>query len=284
MAKVSLSARTWSRRSAADGCGRRWLPHGLLLGSLLVCAGGHSTAHAAPAWVERGTNLPKSVWAFDPGLGSAFADPPAGDSLFGAGLNLELAVGVLTDLELGFRTGLRLGNDGRALRADGYGRLFDRQTFGTNNDSVANPELRARGRLVNGSIAELALEGRAYLPIEDYSRFGIMVGLPLLLHLGRVRLDTGLYIPIIFRERTEVDVSVPVDLWIQASQRFWIGPMSGVRIYNPDSRTDVSLGLGLGYQFTHAIDLKVMWLFPGINHSQGARSFGVGVGLQLRIE
>lgn len=204
--------------------------------------------------------------------------------MFGAGLNLELAVGVLTDLELGFRTGLRLGNDGRALRADNYGRLFDRQTFGTNNDTVANPELRVRGRLVNGSIAELALEGRAFLPIETYSRFGIMVGLPLLLHLGRVRLDTGLYVPIIFRERTEVDVSVPIDLWIQASQRFWIGPMSGVRIYNPSGVTDVSLGLGLGYQFTHAIDLKAMLVFPGINHSQGARAFGAGVGLQLRIE
>jgi hypothetical protein len=242
-----------------------------------------SSAHAAPPWVSRGTNLPRYVWAFDPGFGIHYSDYGY-DSRLGGGLNLEAAVGVLPELEIGLRTGVRFGNGGRVLRADEDGRLFDRQTFGTDHDNVANPELRLRGRVIHGSIAELALEGRVYLPIEDNSRFGMMFGVPLLFHLGRVRLDTGLYIPILLRDRTETAVSIPVDVWIQATPRFWLGPMSGVRLYNPSGSTDVSLGFGIGYQFTRAFDLKSMIIFPGINHNAGARNLGAGIGVQLRIE
>jgi hypothetical protein len=273
LARVAVPMRSCTRASVRT----------ILACALVVWTALGSAVHAAPNWVARGTNLPQAAWAFDPGLGFGYADYGRG-SLFGAGLNLEAAVGVLPELEIGLRTGLRLGNDGHTLRADEYGRLFERQTFGTDHDSVANPELRLRGRLVHGSIVELALEGRAYLPIEDNSRFGMMLGLPLLLHLGRVRIDSGLYLPILFRDRTEVVVSVPVDLWIQATARFWIGPMSGIRVYNPADVTDVSLGVGVGYQFTPAVDFKSMVVFPGINHRQGARNVGFGVGLQLRIE
>ena len=243
-----------------------------------------SVSHAAPPWVSRSTNLPRGDWSFDPGLGLANVDYGPSDA-FGAGLNLEAAVGVLPDLELGLRTGIRLGNDGRRLQADEYGRLFDRQTFGTDHDGVANPEVRVRGRVIHGAVVELALEGRAYLPIEDGSRFGMMLGVPLFLHLGsRARIDTGLYVPILFRERTETVLSVPVDLWLQATTRLWLGPMSGVRNYNRSGTTDIALGFGLGYQLTPSIDLKTMLLFPGINQREGARHVGAGVGLQLRIE
>jgi hypothetical protein len=254
------------------------------LATLVSCALFSSAADAAPPWVSRGTNLPRGDWAFDPGLGFAYSDYGVDDA-FGVGLNLEAAVGVLQDLEIGLRTGLRLGNDGRLLRADEYGRLFDRQTFGTDHDSVANPEVRVRGRVIRGEVVELALEGRAYLPIEDGSRFGMMLGIPILLHLGsRARIDTGLYLPILFRDRTETALSIPIDLWFQATSRLWLGPMSGVRYYNRSDSTDVALGFGLGYQLTPAIDLKTMLLFPGINHREGARHFGGGVALQLRIE
>jgi hypothetical protein len=249
-----------------------------------ACALLSSPAHAAPAWVSRGTNLPRGDWAFDPGLGVAYSDYVVDDA-FGVGLNLEAAVGVLPDLEIGLRTGLRLGNDGRLLRADEYGRLFDRQTFGTDHDSVANPEVRVRGRVIHGDVVELALEGRAYLPIEDGSRFGMLLGIPILLHLGsKARIDTGLYLPILFRDRTETVLSIPIDLWLQATSRLWLGPMSGVRYYNRTDDTDIALGFGLGYQLTSAIDLKTMLLFPAINQREGARHFGAGVGLQLRIE
>jgi hypothetical protein len=248
----------------------------------LVCT--TSAAHAAPPWVERGTNLPKHDWAFDAGLGLSYSDYGT-DTAFGAGLNLEAAVGVLENLELGLRTGVRFGLDGRSLRADAFGRLFDRQTFGTEYDTVANPELRIRGRVIHGSIVELALEARAYLPIEHDSSFGIMLGIPVIFHLGHmVRLDTGLYLPVLFRDPTETVLSVPVDLWLQATSRLWLGPMSGVRRYNSSGLTDVAFGFGLGYQFNPIVDLKMMVVFPGINHNEGARHFGSGVALEVRLE
>jgi len=252
-----------------------------LLAALLCTS---SAAHAAPPWVERGTNLPKHDWAFDAGFGIRYSDYGTDDA-FGAGLNLEAAVGILENLELGLRMGFRFGLDGRSLRADAYGRLFDRQTFGTEYDSVANPELRVRGRVIHGSVVELALEARAYLPIEHDSRFGIMLGVPVLFHLGHiVRIDTGFYLPIVFREHTEMVLSMPVDLWVQATSRLWLGPMSGLRSYTSSGVTDVALGFGLGYQISRIVDLKMMLLFPGINHNEGARHFGSGVALQIRLE
>ena len=45
-----------------------------------------------------------------------------------------------------------------------------------------------------------------------------------------------------------------------------------------------SFGFGLGYSITRALDLKAMMLMPGINHTEDARNFGAGVGIQVRIE
>ena len=62
--------------------------------------------------------------------------------------------------------------------------------------------------------------------------------------------------------------------------------MTGVRLYHQGNfdRTDWSLGFGLGYSITRALDLKTMVLMPGINHPEGARNIGAGVGIQVRIE
>lgn len=244
------------------------------------------TARAAPSWVDRSITLPRHDWAFDFGLGIGHLDAPSPPT--GVGLNLEGAVGITRHLEIGLRTGFRFGDDGRATKADEYGRLFDRQTFGTNHNVVANPEFRIRGALVDGEVAEVGLEGRAVLPIEDNSRFGMMLGLPLAFHLGHsVRLDTGFYFPVILYDQTWMAVSVPLDVWIQATRDLWLGPMTGVRVrleQGNSDRTDWSLGFGLGYSITRALDLKTMVLMPGISHPEGARNIGAGVGIQVRIE
>jgi hypothetical protein len=243
------------------------------------------TARAAPPWVDRSLTLPRHDWAFDCGLGIGHLDAPNPPT--GVGLNLEGAVGITRHLEIGLRTGFRFGNDGRATQADEYGRLFDRQTFGTNHDVVANPEFRIRGALVDGDVAEVGLEGRAVLPIEDNSRFGMVFGLPLAFHLGHsVRLDTGVYVPVVLYDPTWMAVSVPLDVWIQATSNLWLGPMTGVRLYHQGNfdHTDWSLGFGLGYSITRTLDLKTMVLMPGINHPEGARNIGAGVGIQVRIE
>jgi hypothetical protein len=206
------------------------------------------------------------------------------------GINAEMAVGLTNRVELGVRTGARFG-DGfeRGLNGDAYGRLFDRQTFDEGTDALANPEVRVRGALVRDSIVELALEGRAMLPIADGTGAGFLFGVPLSFHLGdRVRLDTGAYVPVVFRhdnQDTVANLDVPVDVWIQATPKFWLGPMTGVafeRVGNGNGTTDVSLGFGLGYQITHYLDFKAMLLFPTVNND--SRVFGVGAGVQIRIE
>jgi hypothetical protein len=253
-----------------------------------------SRAEAAAPWVDRPITLPRHDWAFDIGLGIAHRNAPDPfPQPTGVGMNFEMGVGITQHVELGIRTGARFGNDGRATQADAAGRLFDRQTFATRFDPWANPEARVRVGLVHERVFELALEGRAVLPFEHESRFGAMFGMPLAFHIGHsVRLDMGVYIPVVFYDPTFTTVSLPLDIWIQASRNLWLGPMTGLRFYDVgrerdfgrDRRTDVSLGFGLGYQVHRVVDLKTMALFPGINHTEGARDFNVGFGVQIRIE
>jgi hypothetical protein len=245
-------------------------------------------AAAAPPWVDRPDTNPAGVFSFDVGLGISHHPDP---DLSGVGINFDMAVGIIDRLELGVRTGLRPGDPGeRAAHGDEYARLFDRQTFATGADVFANPEVRVRGALVRHRIVELALEGRVVLPLEGGTNAGMLFGMPLAFHLGeRVRLDTGVYVPVVFTNDPDeyFAVSIPFDFWIQITRQLWLGPMTGVKFQQPGNRptnsvTDVSLGFGLGYQITSAVDFKTMLLFPTLNHE--SRIFGVGAGVEIRIE
>jgi hypothetical protein len=249
-------------------------------------------ARAAPPWVDRHLTMPSGTWAFD--LGAGVGRVPY-DS--GFGVNLEGAVAI-DRVELGVRTGLRTGDAGErgGIQPDTYGRLFDRQYgssavtrsayFDGGSSVMANPELRVRVALVRGPVVDLAIEGRVIIPLENPSA-GIEPGLPLAFHLGdRVRLDTGVFLPIIVGgPDTYSGISVPLDLWIQITPRLWLGPMTGLRSWRlapPSQPAEVAFGFGLGYQILHNLDFKTMLLFPAI--SDDARVFGVGAGIQIRIE
>jgi hypothetical protein len=241
-------------------------------------------ASAAPPWVDRAITLPPGDWAFDMGVGVAHAPVPGDES--GVGMNLEAAVGITSRIELGVRTGLRFGDDfERGLHPDQYGRLFDREYVGGADDAVANPEVRIRGALVRAPVVELGLEGRLFVPVEG-NQAAVEFGMPLAFHLGdSVRIDTGVWVPVLFDYATPFGLIVPFDLWIQVTPRFWLGPMTGVdlvRVANDTTVTDVSMGFGLGYQIARFADFKTMFLFPALN--QDSRYFGVGAGVQLRIE
>jgi hypothetical protein len=245
-----------------------------------------SAAEAAPEWIYRGLTLPRGDIALDLGLGYGRQPSGAPDnhSVDGFGLNLEIAGGVTHDLELGFRTGVRFDDGGQATQADRYGRPFETETYGTNHDRMANPELRLRWTVARGSAVLLGLGARAYLPIEVASRFGLMFEMPVAFRLGSVRIDTGVYVPIIFTNPTATVVSIPVHLWIQASSTFWLGPLFGLQIQNPGGHDAYPLGFGLGSSLSRQIDLRAWLLFPDIGQDQGGRTFGVGVGLQIRFE
>jgi hypothetical protein len=242
-------------------------------------------AAAAPPWVDRTLTLPSGDWAFDVSLGIGHVPAPTDNT--GAGVNLEMAVGITDRIELGVRTGLRVGDEpNRGIEADGYGRLFDRQYFDGRDGIVANPEVRITGAIVRTSIVELGVEGRLIVPIEGGSNAGLEPGLPIRFHLGdAVRLDTGVWVPIVVGNPSALGISLPLDVWIQVARRVWLGPMTGLGVYNVSgqaSNTYVSLGFGLGYQISRIVDFKTMFLFPALNDD--SRLFGLGAGVQIRIE
>ena len=242
-----------------------------------------SRASAAAPWIYRGLTLPRHDIALDFGLGYGHADADPND-VDGFGLNLELRAGVTHNFELGFRMGFRLDEGGQFTQADRYGRPFDTETYGTLGDRASNPELRFRWSVARGYAAELGLELRAYLPIEATSRFGIMFGLPIALRAGPVRFDTGLYVPILFYDPTRTAVSVPLHIWFQVAYNFWLGPLLGLRFESPGSHTAYPLGFGLGWQSGRAIDIRTWFLFPDMNREAAARSYGLGIALEVRFE
>lgn len=265
----------------------------LLLAAATVAAGAlvSRPSDAAERWVDRPMTLHRLVFAGDVGLGIGHHNGPGRD-LWGPGVNLEGALGVTERLELGLRTGVRLGNDARSLRADAYGRTLWTETYGSGLDSFsggrdvfANPELRIRWVAYSGSIAEVGLDGRVYMPVEDLTRFGLMFGVPLAFHLSDfVRIDTGVYLPTIFTDPASVSLTVPGYFWFQVSEKMWLGPQASARFYSFSSRfhdNDLLLGFGMGYQPAHFVDLKWWILSPNID--DGLHDFGVGFGAQLRI-
>jgi hypothetical protein len=246
---------------------------------------GRPAQAAAAEWIYRGLTLPRGEVAIDIGVGYGHDHDrtPADRAVDGWGLNLALAVGVTHELELGLRTGVRLDDGGQFTQADRYGRTFDTETYGTLNDRVANPELHLRWTVARGSAALIGLETRAYLPIEAHSRFGLMFAVPIALRLGSVRIDTGLYVPILFYDPTRSVVSIPVHLWIQATPTFWLGPLFGLQIYSPGGHDAYPLGFGFGSALAYNLDLRAWFLFPDLNQDEAGRTFGAGVGLQIRF-
>ena len=253
----------------------------------LVVLGTARPAEAAPRYVDRSITLPRLVFAGDVGLGLAHVNVP-GPDLTGAGMNLEAALGVTDSVELGLRTGLRFGDDGKAVGADTYARTFFTETYGTGVDTVANPEFRVRWAAYSGRVVEVGLDGRVYMPVERNTDFGLMFGVPLAFHIATfMRLDTGVYIPVVFTSPATTVISVPAYLWFQVSNKVWLGPMFDFRHISrpiPAPVDDVLLGFGIGYQVASAVDLKWMVLAPRVNAAGNEpRAYGAGFGVQFRI-
>jgi hypothetical protein len=240
-------------------------------------------AAARADYVERPLTLPSGVWALGVGLGIAHDErPDPFEDINGFGLNLELKGGLTPSLQLGLRTGLRFGSEGRATQADTFGRTFDTETYGVGVDDIANPELSLRAAVIRTDAVGLGVEGRLYLPIEDGTEVGIMIALPLHLHFGAVRLDSGLYVPIIFTDPRFSVVSVPFHFWFQASPELALGVLTGVRRFRPGGGTAVPLGVGLNYAMSFATDLRTWLLFPNVRGG-GTEDFGGGLALEMRF-
>jgi hypothetical protein len=252
--------------------------------TLLGAAAAPPRGARAEPFVHRDVTLPGGVWALDLGLGIGHTDasPPIGE-ITGLGFNLELKGGLTRELQLGVRTGIRVGTDGKLTRADRYGRTFETETYGTDGETIANPEISLRYNAIDTPTIDLGLDGRIYLPIESGTKVGILLGVPLQFHLSpSVRFDTGIFVPILFYDPTQSVLSFPFHLWLQVD-RLAIGPMTGVQIYNPGGHTAVPLGVALNYAATSEADLRAWLLFPDVKRSGGGKTFGVGFGVELRF-
>jgi hypothetical protein len=248
----------------------------LFVGALAVALTLLASPAQARSFVNQGLNLPSSVTEL--GLGAGIGHLDAIDYT-GFGLNLELGHGLRSDIELRLRTGLRFGIAGRTVRADTYGRPVNTETYNTGFETLANPEVGLRFNLTRGGTAEVAADGRVYLPLDG--DFGVLVGLPVALHLRRVRLDTGIFIPIIFADPEAVTtISIPLHLWIKLDEGTFLGPMLGVRFHDGGGKS-VPFGVGAGTSLAYDADLRFWLLFPDISKDDGAEDFGVGAGLYV---
>jgi hypothetical protein len=267
------------------------------------------TASGAPPWVDRPLTLPQWNVAIDGGFAIAQAPryDPVADSYAGTGANLEGAVGITNGLTAGLRLGARFDADGRYANADAYARTFDTETFDTLLDNIVDPELLLRGKLYEIGVAEFGLEGRIYLPIERNSNEGVLIGAPVIVHIEHMlRVDTGVYVPVLLYAPVIGIFSLPVHVWYQVSHEFWLGALTGLRIgqpailvnstgphyvssasfsalpYHDATSPAVAAGVGFGYQPTSALDFRVMVLAPSIANLLD--SIGFGFGAEFRIE
>jgi hypothetical protein len=221
--------------------------------------------------------LPSS--AFELGLGLGLAHRDVADRT-GLGINLEIGYGLSSSLELRFRTGLRLGESARVVRADYFGRPVETETYNLGVDTVANPQLGFRFQLARSRSVELAVDTHAILPLDG--DFGLLVGLPIALNLGdRLRLDTGLFLPIVFADPgTVVDISIPFHVWIKVNPTLFVGPITGVYLYDAGGRR-VPFGFGVGSSLSYDAEVRFWLLFPDVREDGGAKNFGLGVGLYV---
>jgi hypothetical protein len=263
----------------------------MLAHAVLLALGARS--FAAPEWVDRGLTLRQLGLSLDAGLGLAHVTGPP--EATGAGVNLEGAFGLLDDLEIGVRSGLRIGDrQAKATQADAAARLFDLETYGTGRDLFANPEIRLLGRALDLSAVELGVEGRAFLPFEAGTRFSFMFGVPVRLHFARlVRIDTGVYVPVIFYGNGDgttgnaVTINVPVEAWFQVAPTLFLGPLAELRLNDnagslgADRASGLLLGFGLGYRISRFADVKADFLFPRVN---AGPDFGAGAGMGLHFD
>jgi hypothetical protein len=250
----------------------------------VVGALGFAQQAQAQAWVSRPITIPSRTAALDVGFAVA-RWREGGRVRNGPGMNLELAFGLSSTVELGLRTGFRFTDVAERARADEFARIFDTQTYGSPGTSpIANPEVKLRFALVRTPVLQLAFDTRIYLPLVEGARFGFMAAMPLWLRVGSVRLDTGLYVPVIFTEPRTTIVSVPLAVWVQVSHTTWLGPEIQIRHedYGSVSYRTYPFAFGLGTAIGPDSDLRLRIFFRDIDGPRPSEDFGVGLAFQFR--
>lgn len=91
-------------------------------------------------------------------------------------------------------------------------------------------ELYGRYRFLSGDVE---VGGQLGVSIPTNTNFGLSAGLPVLFHLGAIRIDTGVELELIFADPTNfVDIDIPVAASVSVADGFFVGVRSG--LFVPD--------------------------------------------------
>ena len=164
--------------------------------------------------------------------------------------------------------------------ADYFGRPFETETYNLGGDTIANPQIGLRFLLADTQTLQLAFDAHVIVPLSGV--LGMLVGVPMAINLGnRLRLDTGLLLPIRFTEpETQVDISIPLHLWIKVNPNTFIGPITGVYFHDGGGRR-VPFGFGVGTSISYDAEVRFWLLFPDVRDDGQRQNFGLGVGLYV---
>jgi hypothetical protein len=259
------------------------------------------TALAAAPWVRRPFVLPSLGVSADIGLGVGqltlidpypLYDTPIGTTKVGSGLDMEAALGLFGCMELGLRLGARFSPGGALTVADAYGSLSDPTLLhvDTGTASFANPEFRLRLGFFDTPFAAGGLEIGVVPGASPGSDSVAMPGIPLRFRSpGKIRVDTGLYLPVTFVRQDNVGVEIPLALWLQHDD-FFYGPLTGFFFNYPSngfgrgdgpSELAIHAGVGVGYTVARVLDLKAQLLTLRLINSDWARAIGGGIDVGL---
>lgn len=263
-------------------------------------------------WVDRKMSLPPLVIAIDGGLGLGHWDggttaqvntagltpqqiaalPVVANSGTGLGFNAEGSIGIIEHLTVGARViGLNFSQDSKISEASGYASAFDLQNvfpLFSGGDTFNNPALWGRYQFVDMPNVEVGVEARIFVPFNDGTRFGLMGGVPVSIHLpGSFRLDTGGYLALGAYDPILFYFHVPAQAWFNVTDKLFLGPITGLNVasFANNTVTSINLGFGVGYTVLPQMDIKVLPIYwPGINNDNGVSNFGMSAGVEYRID
>lgn len=215
-------------------------------------------------------------------------------TILGGGWNLETAIGLGRGLEVGARVGLR-DQEGRAVHADQAARVLDTETFGTGLGTVANPELRLRGRLFHRGPVEAGVEERVVFPVPRYLDVGNVLGAWASLHGERLwRLDLGLNAVLIWRSfsagrELQPGLGLPVRFHVSITSGLFASVFATTHhmasTASASAHTSVTVGAGLGYRY-RACDILAAYqrydVFADDVLQGSVDRTGLGLGLSCR--
>ena len=275
-----------STRARADEDETRWVDRKMSLPPLVIAVdGGLGLGH----W-DGGTVVPVNTAGLTPAQIAALGNIQTSGT--GLGFNAEGSIGIIEHLTVGARViGLNFSQDSKYAEASGYASAYDLQNIFplfAGGDTFSNPALWGRYQFVDMPNVEVGVEARVFVPFADGTRFGLMGGVPVAIHLpGTLRLDTGGYVALGAYDPVLFYFHVPAQAWFNVTDQLFLGPLTALNVasFANNTTTSISLGFGIGYTVLPQMDIKVLPIYwPGINNDNGVSNFGMSAGVEYRID